>query len=54
MSKEQIEQKLGELRALKLPQLNKKSRAHQDWKRELERLTSLLDTEINKMQNLLK
>jgi hypothetical protein len=54
MSKNQIELKLEELRALKLPQLNKKSRAHQDWKQELQRLTSLLDGEINKMQNLLK
>jgi hypothetical protein len=54
MTRKQIEQKLGELKSLKLPQLNKKSRAHHDWKLEMEKLTSLLDTEINKMNNLLK
>ena len=53
-NKTQIEQKLRELKSLKLPQLNKRSRAHHDWKKEMERLTSLLDTEINKMNNLLK
>jgi hypothetical protein len=52
-NKTQIEQKLRELKSLKLPQLNKKSRAHHDWKKEMERLTSLLDTEINKMNKLL-
>jgi hypothetical protein len=52
-NKKQIEQKLRELKSLKLPQLNKRSRAHHDWKKEMERLTSLLDTEINKMNNLL-
>ena len=54
MTRKQIEQKLGELKSLKLPQLNKKSRAHHDWKLEMEKLTSLLDAEINKMNNLLK
>lgn len=53
MNRQQLEQKIQELRGMKLPQLNKKSRAHHDWKLELERLTSLLDTEINKMNNLL-
>lgn len=53
MNRKQLEQKIQELRGMKLPQLNKKSRAHHDWKLELERLTSLLDTEINKMNNLL-
>ena len=53
MSREQIEQKIGELKSLKLPQLNKRSKAHHDWKKEMERLASLLDGEINKMNNLL-
>jgi len=43
MTRNQIEQKIGELKSLKLPQLNKKSRAHHDWKQELERLTNLLN-----------
>jgi len=54
MTRKQIEQKLGELKSLKLPQLNKKSKAHHDWKLEMEKLTSLLDVEINKMNNILK
>lgn len=54
MTKQQIQNKITELESLKLPQLNKKSRAHHDWKLELERLTSLLDGEINKMQKILK
>ena len=53
MSREQIEQKIVELKSLKLPQLNKRSKAHHDWKQEMEKLTSLLDVEINKMNNLL-
>ena len=53
MSREQIEQKIGELKSLKLPQLNKRSKAHHDWKKEMERLASLLDGHINKMNNLL-
>lgn len=53
MTKKQIEQKIGELKSLKLPQLNKRSRAHHDWKKEMERLASLLDGQINKMNNLL-
>jgi hypothetical protein len=53
MNRQQLEQKIQELRGLKLPQLNKKSRAYHDWKLELEKLTGLLDTEINKMNNLL-
>jgi len=53
MSREQIERKIGELKSLKLPQLNKRSKAHHDWKQEMEKLTSLLDVEINKMSNLL-
>lgn len=53
MNRQQLEQKIQELRGMKLPQLNKKSRAHHDWKLELERLAGLLDTEINKMNNLL-
>lgn len=54
MSREQIEQKIVELKSLKLPQLNKRSKANHDWKQEMEKLTSLLDVEINKMSNLLK
>ena len=54
MSKEQIEQKIGELKSLKLPQLNKRSKAHHDWKLEMEKLINLLDVEINKMNNILK
>ncbi len=53
MNRKQLEQKIQELRGMKLPQLNKKSRAHHDWKLELEKLTGLLDKEINKMNNLL-
>jgi hypothetical protein len=54
MTRNQIEQKLEELKSLKLPQLNKKSRAHQDWKQKMENLTRLLDTEMGKLNNLLK
>lgn len=54
MSREKIEQKIGELKSLKLPQLNKRSKAHHDWKLEMEKLTNLLDVEINKMNNILK
>jgi hypothetical protein len=54
MTRNQIEQKLEELKSLKLPQLNKKSRAHQDWKQEMENLTRLLDTEMGKLNNILK
>ena len=54
MSREKIEQKIGELKSLKLPQLKKRSKAHHDWKLEMEKLTSLLDVEINKMNNILK
>jgi hypothetical protein len=54
MTREQIERKLEDLKSLKLPQLNKKSRAHQDWKREMENLTRLLDTEMGKLNKLLK
>jgi hypothetical protein len=45
-NKKQIEQKLRELKSLKLPQLNKKSRAHHDWKLEIERLANLLNKTI--------
>jgi len=53
MTREQIERKLEDLKSLKLPQLNKKSRAHQNWKCEMEKLTRLLDTEMGKLNNLL-
>jgi hypothetical protein len=38
-----IEQRLAQLKELKLPQLNKKSRAHKDWKDEINRLTKILN-----------
>jgi hypothetical protein len=38
-----IEQRIAQLKELKLPLLNKKSRAHKDWKQELDRLTNLLN-----------
>ena len=53
MNRQQLEQKIGELKSLKLPQLNKRSKAHHDWKQEMAKLTNLLDVEINKMNNLL-
>lgn len=53
MTEKEITQKIKELKSLKLPQLNKKSRAHHDWKKELEKLASLLDGQINKMDKLL-
>lgn len=46
MTREQIEQKIGELKSLKLPQLNKRSKAHHDWKLEIKRLTDLLNKTI--------
>ena len=54
MTIKQMEEKIMELKSLKLPQLNKRSKAHHDWKKEMEKLTSLLDGEINKMYKLLK
>jgi len=38
-----IEQRISFLKSLKLPLLNKRSRAYKDWKQELERLTNLLN-----------
>jgi len=46
MTRKEIERKLEELKSLKLPQLNKKSRAHQDWKREIEKLKTLLNKTV--------
>jgi hypothetical protein len=43
MTKQQIQNKITELESLKLPQLNKKSRAHHDWKLELEKLRNQLN-----------
>lgn len=43
MTKEQIQTKITDLKSLKLPLLNKKSRAYIDWKTELDRLTKLLN-----------
>lgn len=42
MDKSYIKQRIEQLEAMKLPLLNKKSRAYKDWKQELERLTKLL------------
>ena len=53
MTIKQIEGKIMELKSLKLPQLNKRSKAHHDWKKEMERLANLLGGEINKMNKLL-
>lgn len=43
MDKKQIQHKIAELESMKLPQLNKKSRAHHDWKQELEKLRNQLN-----------
>lgn len=53
MSKELIEQKIVAHKSLKLPQLNKRSRANQDWKQELEKLSNLLNSQMDKMNNIL-
>lgn len=38
-----IKQRIEFLKSLKLPLLNKRSRAYKDWKKELDRLTNLLN-----------
>jgi hypothetical protein len=38
-----IEARLAQLKELKLPLLNKRSRAYKDWKQEVDRLTELLN-----------
>lgn len=53
MSKELIEQKIVAHKSLKLPQLNKRSLANQDWKQELEKLSNLLNSQMDKMNNIL-
>ena len=53
MTIKQIEEKIMELKSLKLPQLNKRSKADNDWRKEMERLANLLGGEINKMNKLL-
>lgn len=43
MDKIYIQQRIEQLKSLKLPLLNKRSRAYKDWKQELDRLTNLLN-----------
>lgn len=43
MEASQIKQQLEQLKSMKLPLLNKKSRLHHDWKQEIKRLTNLLN-----------
>ncbi len=43
MNASYIEQRIAQLKEMKLPLLNKKSRAHKDWKQEIDRLTNLLN-----------
>ncbi len=38
-----IKQRIEFLKSLKLPLLNKRSRAYKDWKQELDRLTNILN-----------
>lgn len=42
-----IEQRVEQLKSMKLPLLNKRSRAYKDWKQELDRLTNLLNNNDN-------
>jgi hypothetical protein len=44
--KKKIAQQIEDLKSLKLPLLNKRSRAYKDWKQEIERLTNLLNKTI--------
>jgi hypothetical protein len=43
MNASYIQQRIDDLKSMKLPQLNKRSRAYKDWKQELARLTNLLN-----------
>lgn len=43
MDKKQIALRIEELKSMKLPLLNKRSRAFLDWKNEITRLTNLLN-----------
>jgi len=43
MNQSYIQQRIDDLKSMKLPQLNKRSRAYKDWKAELTRLTNLLN-----------
>jgi hypothetical protein len=43
MDKKTIALRIEELKSMKLPLLNKRSRAFLDWKNELDRLTNLLN-----------
>ena len=43
MDKKTITLRIEELKSMKLPLLNKRSRAYMDWKNELTRLTNLLN-----------
>jgi hypothetical protein len=43
MDKKRIALRIDELKSMKLPLLNKRSRAYMDWKIELDKLTNLLN-----------
>jgi hypothetical protein len=43
MNQSYIQQRIDDLKSMKLPLLNKRSRAYKDWKAELTRLTNLLN-----------
>jgi hypothetical protein len=43
MDKKTIALRIEELKSMKLPLLNKRSRAFLDWKNELDKLTNLLN-----------
>jgi hypothetical protein len=46
-----IKQRIEFLESLKLPLLNKRSRAYKDWKQELNRLNHLLNKTSNGKEN---
>jgi hypothetical protein len=46
-----IKQRIEFLESLKLPLLNKRSRAYKDWKQELDRLNHLLNKTSNGKEN---
>jgi hypothetical protein len=43
MNQSYIQSRIDQLKSMKLPLLNKRSRAYKDWKQELNRLTNLLN-----------
>jgi hypothetical protein len=46
LDKKKIALQIEELKSMKLPLLNKRSRAYLDWKNEIKRLTDLLNKTI--------